>query len=80
MINVGEIFQHTRTHEIFVVIAVTQTHYSYGWNGTWRTKLVPQIEMVECSSGRHISETIPTGNLKDYNYSKWFASQENRVF
>lgn len=70
MINVGEVFQQNRTKETYVVISVAQTHYSYGWAGEWCTRIVPRAEMVECSSGRHIYETVPTGKLEDYDYTK----------
>lgn len=70
---VGQTFERW-TGVIYTVLRVKMVHHTYGWNGNWKTQLVPRVELMAVvpqeRAGEVIHETLPAGDLQSYGYTR----------
>lgn len=73
-VGVGQTYERRATGVIYTVHKVEQTMYTYGENGAWKNRLCPRLELMAVvpaeKAGHIIHETVPTGDLCHYGYTR----------
>ncbi len=71
VIAVGQTYERS-TGVVYTVVKVEQTAYTYGWDGGWRSRPCPRVELMAVTpterAGEVIHDTIPTGVMAHYGY------------